>query len=75
MKSKPDDRRDNVKKIQENINHTIKNIELAEDMMAVTDNPKTKRDLKEKNNRREEALDGMKKEIRDEVADKNKGYK
>ena len=33
-KPKPDDRRDNVEKIQENINNTIENIEAAEDMLA-----------------------------------------
>lgn len=75
MKSKPDDRRDNVDRIQFNINHTIKNMELAEEMMAKTDCPKTKEDLEEKNERRQEALDSMRVEIQDEARDKKRGYK
>lgn len=66
-KPKPDDRRDNVKKIQENIDNTIQNYRLAEDMINLTDDEKTKRDLEEKNKRRLESLEGMKEEIRDEA--------
>lgn len=66
-KPKPDDRRDNVKKIQENIDNTIQNYRLAQDMMNVTDDENTKKDLKEKNKRRLESLEGMKEEIRDEA--------
>lgn len=66
-KPNPDDRRDNVKKIQDHIDNTIQNIEFAEDMMKATDNEKTKYELKEKNQRREAALDGMREEIRDEA--------
>ena len=32
MKPNPDDRRDNVKKIQRNINRTIQNMEAADEM-------------------------------------------
>lgn len=69
MTKKPnrDDRRDNVKKIQENIDNTIKNYRLAEDMISLTDSEKTKRELEEKNKRRLESLEGMKEEIRDEA--------
>lgn len=66
-KPKPDDRRDNVNKIQSNIDNTIKNYRLAEDMISLTDDEKTKRDLEEKNKRRLESLEGMKEEIRDEA--------
>jgi small acid-soluble spore protein (thioredoxin-like protein) len=66
MKSKPDDRSDNVEKIQHNINSTIRNMEAAEDMMARTPDEKAKRELAQKNERRERALQGMRKEIRDE---------
>lgn len=66
-KPNPDDRRDNVKKIQDHIDNTVRNIEFAEDMMKATDNEKTKYDLKEKNRRREDALDDMRDEIRDEA--------
>lgn len=67
MKSKPDDRRDNVEKLQKNINHTIQNMELAEDMIAKTDNEKTKQELQDKNQRRAQALDSMRGEIKDEA--------
>ena len=63
----PDDRSDNVEKLQEQIDNTIKNYRLAEDMIRLTDNEKTKRELGEKNKRRLESLKGMKKEIREEA--------
>ncbi len=66
-KPKPDDRRDNVNKIQENIDNTIINYRLAQDMIALTDDEKTKKDLEEKNKRRLESLEGMKEEIKDEA--------
>ena len=66
-KPNPDNRRDNVDRIQYNINKTIQNMELAEEMIAKTDNQKTKQDLMAKNKRREEALDAMRNEIRDEA--------
>jgi small acid-soluble spore protein (thioredoxin-like protein) len=74
-KPKPDDRRDNVDKIQHNINKTIQNYELAEEMIDKTDDEKMKKTLEEKNERRLDALDGMRKEIRDEALDKKNGYK
>lgn len=74
MKPKPDDRRDNVEKIQYNINKIIENTELAEEMIAETDDEKTKAELKEKNERREEALQSLRKEIRDEALDRMNGY-
>ncbi|RJE48105.1 MULTISPECIES: small acid-soluble spore protein Tlp [unclassified Dehalobacter] len=72
MKHNPDDRRDNVDRIQKNINHTIQNMELADEMIARTNDPKSKKDLKEKNDRRRDALNGMRAEIRDEALDKKK---
>ena len=69
MKHNPDDRRDNVEKIQNNIDHTIQNIELTEEAINSTDNPSTKNSLKDKNNRREEALNAMRIEIQDEAQD------
>lgn len=74
MKHKPDDRSDNVDHIQFNINHTIKNMELAEEMIEKTSDPKTKAELKEKNEKRREALSSMRVEIQDEAWDKEHGY-
>lgn len=73
-KNKPDDRRDNVDRIQHNIDHTIQNMELAEEMIANTSDEKAKVDLKGKNERRREALDSMRVEIKDEAHDKKSGY-
>jgi len=70
-----DDRRDNVDRIQHNISNTIENIHLAEEMIEKTDDEKTKKELAEKNERREEALNSLRTEIRDEAIDKQNGYK
>ncbi|CUU50606.1 small acid-soluble spore protein Tlp [Clostridium beijerinckii] len=75
MKNKPDNRKDNVDRIQYNIDRTILNCELADEMIEKTDDPKMQQTLKEKNDRREEALRGMREEIRDEALDKERGYK
>ena len=47
MKNKPDDRSNNAHRIQSNISDTIKNIHLANEMIEVTDDEKTKDALKE----------------------------
>lgn len=75
MRNKPDDRRDNVDRIQHNISNTIQNIELANEMIETTSDTKMKKTLEEKNQRREEALDAMKSEIKDEALAKERGYK
>ncbi len=74
MKAKPDDRRDNVKKIQRNINRTIQNMEAADEMIQGTSDPKMKQALIDKNERRRAGLDNMRQEIKDEAEfqEKNK---
>ena len=67
MKNKPDDRSDNVERIQENINNVIENINLANDMIEKTDDQKAVNDLEERNQRREKALNALRKEIKDEA--------
>lgn len=69
-KPKPDDRSDNVDRIQFNINHTIQNMEASDELIEKTDDKKMKKDLEEKNNRRRDALDGMREEIKDEARNK-----
>lgn len=71
-KPKPDDRSDNVEKIQFNINHTIRNMEAADELIEKTDDKNMKNELEEKNDRRRDALQGMREEIRDEAMDKKK---
>ena len=75
MNHKPDDRSDNVDKIQYNIDKTIQNTRLANEMIDKTDDEKMKNTLTEKNERREASLDSMRKEIKDEAVDKKNGYK
>lgn len=74
MKNKPDDRRDNVEKLQEHITNTIQNIELAEETMVESDNQQMKGQIAAKNKRRKAALDNMRQEIRDEATDQEEGY-
>ena len=74
MKNKPDDRRDNVERIQRNIDMTIKNMELADELIEKTDDEKMKKDLDEKNKRRKRALEGMRFEIADEAAAREDDY-
>lgn len=71
-KPKPDDRSDNAEKIEFNIGKTIQNMELADEMIHKTDDERMKRALQEKNKRREDALAGMREEIRDEAKNKKK---
>lgn len=73
MKANPDNRKDNVERIQKNINMTIHNMEMADEMIEKTDNPKTKEELRAKNDRREQALKGMRSEIKDEADARAKG--
>ncbi|WP_368488856.1 small acid-soluble spore protein Tlp [Clostridium sp. BJN0013] len=74
MENKPDDRRDNVDRIQHNINNNIENIGHAEEMIEKTDDEKMKKTLIEKNKRRKESLNAMRTEIKDEAIDKRNGY-
>lgn len=71
---KPDDRRDNVDRIQNNIDHTIAKYRETEDMIENSADAKQKSELQAKNERRESAIKGMRKEIRDEALDKKNGY-
>ena len=71
----PDNRDDNVDRIQRNIDMTIHNMEAAEEMIAETPDKKMKKTLSEKNDRRRQALDGMREEIKDEANTRNKRHK
>ena len=70
MKHNPDDRSDNVERIQENINNTYQKMEAADELIAMTEDPKTRKQLKQKNSRRNDALDSMRSEIKDEAEDR-----
>lgn len=63
---KPDDRRDNVDKLQEQVVNTIENLEEAHETMQM-DIPEEQREaIKAKNLRRERAIEAKREEIKDE---------
>ncbi|RHW42145.1 small acid-soluble spore protein Tlp [Neobacillus notoginsengisoli] len=64
---KPDDRSDNVEKLQEMIHNTIENMERAEETLALSDSDETKRQVEEKNARRRESIEAMRMEVKDEA--------
>lgn len=74
MKPNPDDRRDNAERIQRNIDMTIDNISRANDVIVDTPDQKLRQTLKEKNERREQALEGMRREIKDEARASKNNY-
>ncbi|WP_404459356.1 small acid-soluble spore protein Tlp [Oceanobacillus kapialis] len=64
-KPKPDDRSDNVEKLQSMVQDTIQNIEKAHETARFTDGEE-KQAIEAKNKRREEAIEVMRNEIKDE---------
>ena len=65
-KPNPDDRHDNESKIKRNMAATRAQMEAAEEIIAKTDNPKTKTDLEDKNERRAQALHDLDIEMKQE---------
>ncbi|HLR80469.1 MAG TPA: small acid-soluble spore protein Tlp [Bacillota bacterium] len=66
---KPDDRRDNVEKLQEMVQDTIQNIEKSHETLKYASSEETREQIEAKNKRREEAIEGMRAEIQDEFHD------
>ncbi len=65
QKPKPDDRSDNVEKLRDMVQDTIQNLEDAHETMRYASG-EDKEQIKAKNKRREEAIEGMREEIKDE---------
>lgn len=65
-KPNPDDRSDNVEKMQEMIHDTIDNINESENDMSSMER-KEQEKIIDKNKRRKEAIDGFRNEIKDEL--------
>lgn len=65
QKPKPDDRSDNVEKLRDMVQDTIQNLEDAHGTMRYASG-EDKEQIKAKNKRREEAIEGMREEIKDE---------
>jgi small acid-soluble spore protein (thioredoxin-like protein) len=61
----PDDRSDNVEKLQEAIVNTIHNMDEAEETMELS-NEKDRALIAAKNERRRESIEGMRAEVKDE---------
>lgn len=72
-KPKPDDRSDNVEKLQEMVFNTIQNMEEAEETMEFA-SEEEKANIAAKNERRRESIDAMRSEIKDEYKAQQNGY-
>ncbi|AKI92259.1 small acid-soluble spore protein Tlp [Bacillus subtilis] len=70
----PDDRSDNVEKLQDMVQNTIENIEEAEASMEFASGEDKQR-IKEKNTRREQSIEAFRNEIQDESAARQNGYR
>ncbi|MCG8395057.1 small acid-soluble spore protein Tlp [Bacillus atrophaeus] len=69
----PDDRSDNVEKLQDMVQNTIENIEEAEESMKNASGEDKQR-IKEKNAKRNESLEAFRSEIQDESQARENGY-
>ncbi|KQL53987.1 small acid-soluble spore protein Tlp [Heyndrickxia shackletonii] len=65
-KPKPDDRSDNVEKLQDMVQNTIENMEKAEATAEFADGEQ-RAQIEAKNERRRESIDAMRSEIKDEA--------
>ncbi|SDH73905.1 small acid-soluble spore protein (thioredoxin-like protein) [Aneurinibacillus thermoaerophilus] len=73
--AKPDNRKDNVRKLQEMIQNTIGNIEAAEETMSNTHLTEEQRQqIREKDERRRASIEGMRNEIQDEARAQENRY-
>ncbi|MEK5007626.1 small acid-soluble spore protein Tlp [Bacillus sp. FSL K6-3312] len=71
--SNPDDRSDNVEKLQDMIENTLDNIDESEAAMALSTDQE-KQMIKQKNENRKMSIDAMHSEIKDEEAARKNGY-
>ncbi|RSL34888.1 small acid-soluble spore protein Tlp [Salibacterium salarium] len=74
-KPKPDDRSNNPERIENTIGHTLQNMDEARDFEKAHSeemSEEEKQQIEAKNQRREESIEGMRQEIKDEVNDQKK---
>lgn len=69
-KPNPDDRSDNVEKLQEMVHNTIENIQKAEATMEHLEGGEREQ-VEAKNRRRRQAIEGFREEIKDEYHDQH----
>lgn len=73
--AKPDNRNDNVEKLQQMKENTEHNIEAAEESLAHTKmKDEQKQQIKQKNKQRVESIRGFEAEIADEMQARKNGY-
>ncbi|AUO14267.1 small acid-soluble spore protein Tlp [Priestia megaterium] len=72
-KSNPDDRSDNVEKLQTMVQNTMTNIEEAEEAAACSNEEERQR-IQQKNHNREVSIEAMRSEIKDESEARQNGY-
>ncbi len=72
-KHNPDNRLDNVEKIQDAIQNTEENIIAANETLSFSSGAE-KEAIKAKNERRRKSIDGMKEEMQDEQEARESGY-
>ncbi|WP_100404217.1 small acid-soluble spore protein Tlp [Bacillus solitudinis] len=73
--AKPDNRQDNVEKLQTMKKQTEHNIEAAEEALEYTDSNVQRQAIKAKNERRENSIHGFDEEISDEMNARTNGFK
>ena len=66
QKPNPDNRADNVDRLQEKVTDTIENIEASHDALEFATEDE-KRNIEKKNKRRNQSLEAMRQEIKDEA--------
>ena len=71
-KPNPDNRSNNVERLQTMVKNTIKNIHEAEASMEFA-GPEEREKIREKNERRRKAIEGLREEIKDEAAARKRG--
>ena len=69
-RSNPDNRSDNVGKLQEKVTNTIENIEDSHDSLKFATDEE-KKNIEDKNKRRNQSINAMREEIKDEARNQN----
>ena len=75
MSHKIDERKDNIRKIQETIENTQDNMEFADDMIETSMDAGQRRSLESQNERRAESIDDQQDALREQIIGKEKKNK
>ncbi len=70
---KPDDRSNNVERLQESLSNTMENMRETDDYLRAHGlGPEERRDLARQQEQREDAIEGFRAEIEDEAEDRSR---